>query len=284
MIIIAQEIQEKSVNRTPQVKKLGIFFLSFEKSSRINREKILREEILSIVANISDLEVVYWRSSIWQPPVFSKLKVSYGKYLRFKYLSEKAWYGQSGLLPFIRVLYNEIDRIRRGVFLKYWSKNRIYRDKALTEKHFRSWVYAIDSGVDFALFLEDDIDVENNLDEVLRNIATCIDFSAPTYLNLSKGNDLSVIRKEISVQDKDMNWFRFSSADTTAAYLVNKECLKILTKEFSCFGNYDALGIDFILSWIFLKNKSIRVLHNFFPPFSNGTLLGKYQSELNKQE
>ena len=263
-------------------KTLGIFFVSFENSSRLHREDILRTEILSISSTIDGLEVVFWKSAIWQPSSISKLKRSYGKYLKFKFLSEKAWFGASSLKSCVRVFYFEVLRFVRGDGLLLRKKDRIFRDKVLSEKHFRAWIYAIESGVDFALFLEDDIEIETTLKETLQEVVSSLTFDKPTFMNLSRANNLGKFSKNPKALEVADGWFSLRGSDTTSAYLADAKCLKVLAQEFSDFGSLDALGIDFIVSWIFFKNPAIRVLHRNEPPFSNGTILGKFPSEIDK--
>ena len=263
-------------------KTLGIFFLSFEKSSRLHREDTLKKKILSISSTIAGLEVVFWKSSIWQPSSISKLKRSYGKYLKFKFQSEKAWFGASSFKSCAYVFSFEVLRLIRGESLIFRKKDRIYRERVLSDKHFRAWIYAIDSGVDFALFLEDDVDIEATLKVTLQEVVTSLTFDNPTFINLSLGNDLAKFNKNLVSLEKAERWFTLKGADTTAAYIANKECLKVLAQELSDFGNYDALAIDFVVSSIFFKNPAINVLHRIEPPFSNGTLVGIYDSEIDK--
>jgi len=271
------------MDREAVPKTLGIFFLSFEKSSRLRREDTLRDEILSVSSTISGLEVVFWKSFIWQPSSISKLRRSYGKYLKFKFLSEKTWFGASSLKSCASVFSFEVLRFVKGDNLIFRKKDRIYRTRVLSDKHFRAWIYAIDSGVDFALFLEDDVDIEATLKVTLQEVVTSLTFDHPIYLNLSRGNDLAKFNKNNVLLGKAERWFTLRGADTTAAYIANKECLKVLAQEFSNFGNYDAMAIDFIVSSIFFKNPSIEVLHRSEPPFSNGTIVGKFESEIDKE-
>lgn len=259
---------------------LGIFFLSFEQSSRIHREEDLQNEILNVTSKIENLEVVFWKSSIWQPSEYSNLKGSYLEYLRFKFLSEKIWFKKSTGAVFARVAYNEACRLFRRDFLRFWNKEQRYRERALSDKHFRAWVYAIDSGVDLTLILEDDIDLEGNLEETLRQAFSLIRADSPIYFNLSRGNNLSRYSKEIGNGDDPGDWFELRAADTTAAYLANRSCFQILAQEFSSRAGFKALAIDFEMSSIFLKNQTLKVMHTFHPPFSNGTIVGKYPSEI----
>jgi hypothetical protein len=263
-------------------KTLGIFFISFENSSRLYREEMLRKEILSFSSKIVGLKVVFWKSCIWQPTSISNLKRSFGKYIKFKFLSERVWFGASSLKSCVHVFSFEVLHFFKGESLIFRKKDKIYRERVLSDKHFRAWIYALDSGVDFALFLEDDVCIEATLKETLQEVVTFLDLDNPTFVNLSRANELAKFKKHHVLLEKVEGWFTLNGADTTAAYIANNECLKILAQELSNFGSYDALAIDFVVSSIFFKNPAINVLHRIEPPFSNGTLVGKYESEINK--
>lgn len=221
---------------------------------------------------------------VWQPDTSISIHRSYTRYQRFKYRSYRIWFGHGRFKSFIRTLAFETKSLISHRFQIQISKHLIYVATVVSQKNVRGWEAIVDYNLDAALILEDDaiLNPENlhTLEQALAEIIS----KEPLYINLARGNDMSLYRmKKFQSTSNLTDWETAPIADTTCAYLLNLECAKVLLNEYRSKQKYDSLAIDFMLSDIFMRRKEIKVLHHKFPPFSNGTLFGVYHSQTGAQ-
>ena len=227
---------------------------------------------------------MFTKKIVWQPDSSIPIHRSYIKYQRFKYRSYRIWFGHGRLRSFLRALAFETKSWISNRSQMQISKHLIYVATVVSQKNVRAWETIVDHNLDAALILEDDAILNPENLHTFKDAIFEISSKEPTYINLARGNDLSFYQmKKFRSASKLSDWEIAPIADTACAYLINIECAKVLLNEYRSRLRYDSLAIDFMLSDIFLKRKEINVLHHRFPPFSNGTLFGVYNSQTGAQ-
>ncbi len=259
--------------------KLGVAFITHEGSPQKNREKELRAKVEDVFSGVDLLEITNWYSISWQPNFYKVKNREYLRSLVFRIRSRIEWHEGSIIRIMIQATLFELKSLLNGRSQLTIPQNYLYVAKVVTEKHVRSWVNALEDSVDALLVLEDDAILQDNSLETLSQAVKFIKQQIPTYINLSKGNDLKDYIKEYSENSKEAGWFKLRAADTSGAYLVNRNGLEVLARKYSEEPNTAVLAIDFMTSDVLIRNKKFDVYHTDSPPFLNGTLLGLFETQ-----
>ena len=259
--------------------KLGVAFITHEGSPRKNREKELRAKVERVFSSVELVDITNWYSISWQPSFYKVKNREYLRSLAFRVRSGIEWHEGGIVRIMIQATLFELKSLLNGRSQLTLPQNYLYVAKVVTEKHVRSWVNALEDSVEALLVLEDDAILQENSVETLSQAIKFIKRQMPTYINLSKGNNLKDYKKEYSEDSQEAGWFKLRAADTAGAYLVNRNGLEVLARKYSEEPNTAVLAIDFMASDILIHNKKFEVYHTDSPPFLNGTLLGLFETQ-----
>lgn len=259
--------------------RLGIAFISHDLSARRNRETGLRNQLARAIATLKGIEIAKWTSIIWQPDLYRVKHKQYFQLLVFRIRASREWGNRSWLNAIKQILVFEFQTTLKGRSQLSISQEHLFVVEILTEKHVRAWTSALDDSIDVLLVLEDDAILEDHATPVLSQAFGYIRHSAPTFINLSKGNSLAGYAKEYIVENPNENWFKLKAADTACAYMVNRAGLKLLAEHYLKRSETAVIGADFVITDALLRNSEFEVLHSESPPFTNGTLFGVFESQ-----
>lgn len=254
--------------------------MTHENSPQKQRIEAIQEMIEKfLIPSNPDIKFTIQKLS-WQPKALIKVSRSLPLFLRFRIRSFRSWFGYGSFSSFIRAFLFETRLFLQGKSIVQKPRHLVYVTVVLSQKHVRAWETIMDLDFDAALVLEDDAILDVNNISVLNDSLELINSSQPLFFNLAKGNDLSsYISKDFNSGNGLIKWSQAPIADTTCAYLFNESCAEVLLNAYRMNPKYDSLGIDFILSDIFILNTNITVLHNTNPPFANGTIFGEFESQ-----
>ena len=259
--------------------KLGIAFISHGASVRKDRGAELRTQLSRIINELEGVEIFSWKSILWQPDQYPIKQRKYFRLLSFRIRASREWGDRSWLNALYQTLVFEFRQILSGRSQLLIAQKNLFVAIIVHEKHVRAWTSALDDSIDALLVLEDDAILKDCDDKVLSQAFAFVRQALPTFVNLSKGNDLKGYAKEYFKGDEHKGWFKLKAADTACAYMVNRPGLKLLAEHCSQRADTAVLAVDFVISDAMLRNKEFEVLHTDSPLFTNGTLFGVYESQ-----
>jgi len=218
---------------------------------------------------------------IYQPKKLQYRRKSYLQFLSFKFRSNKEWFKFTSTKAFLRVIFSEIHALMVAKSQLQISSKKLFATSVLSRKHVRAWERGIDESMDGIIILEDDAILNPANQEQLRGVLTFLKSHEPIFINFSTGiTTKGYIFDNYVNSENSILWKQARFADTTCAYFMNKIALRLVLDAYYERKFLDSLGIDFILSDIFIKNRKIKVLHLNDPVFKNGSLIGAFTSQL----
>jgi hypothetical protein len=161
------------------------------------------------------------------------------------------------------------------------SSKKLFATSVLSRKHVRAWERSMDESMDGIIVLEDDAMLNLANQGLLAGALTFLKSSEPIFINFSTGNTTKgFIFDDFVNSENSIPWKQARFADTTCAYFMNKLALRLVLDAYYSRKFLDSLGIDFILSDIFIRNRELIVLHLNEPVFKNGSLIGAFTSQI----
>ncbi len=273
-------ITVKEVLRRLQI-KIGIFVITHISSDRFSRSSELLQSTARIIQNLNGSPQVEQYIISWQPTTLHSMKKSYIQFLLFKFHSNLEWFKISRHKAVIRLFLSEVKALIHKNSQFQLSSRKLHATQVLSKKHVRAWERCIDESMDAVIILEDDAIYDSANQRAITEIYAFLKSDKPTFINLGSGNDKSKYTyDEFSIDDEKIDFQFARFADTTCAYFMNKTGVNLALNEYFARGIPDSIGIDFILSDIFIKRREFVVLHSSNPPFRNGSLIGRFTSQL----
>ncbi len=205
--------------------------------------------------------------------------------MTFKYRSHKEWFRSSSVKAFLRVIFSEMNALILHKSQLQISSSKLFATVVLSRKHARAWERGLDDSIDGILILEDDAMLNLSKQKLLAGALTFLESKEPIFINFGTGNVKNRYRFEDYLDNGDITlWKKARFADTTCAYFMNKVALRLVLDAYHSQKCLDSLGIDFVLSDIFIKDRNIEVLHLDEPVFKNGSLVGVFTSQIDSHQ
>lgn len=153
----------------------------------------------------------------------------------------------------------------------------------VTAKHVAAWRWAVSSGADWMLLLEDDVqwDAIRSQPALAELVATHLTEGC-SYVDLAGGFPLEALGVEALLESKGAGWAIFLRPVTNcaAAYLVSKPLLSLFISIVDTRPGLLDIGIDFLLNELFMESRhlSIRCSHAHPPALVHGSAAGMFNS------
>ncbi len=258
----------------------ALFLIHYNSESHAFNRELIRQYCYK--HNLSLIEIS-WQPSLNQSGIVKYItclvRILINLYINFSYA--KYTNNHLRVIDYIRIIYNIFFKYLKAIFLndkEYFIKSNI--SAIITEKHILAWRTALELGIDYAVFLEDDAIPKrlftSEINELISDRGNC------TSIDLAGGFDLKNFHKKESQRlSSNVVVYEKLITNTACAYLMNYPLIeKLCAIKLNQIFNYHG-PIDFCLNSYgkAISNENLIISYHFIdPPFEHGSMTGKLNS------